>query len=346
MKKQKENAVISQTEIATDNQNTSQLEVEKSGSATSINQNNNLIDITKPCADDLPFGEAIDNYRKEIITSVKRSKLRSTISMAAIIICSIAGLILLSFNQLVTNIIAWCLLGLAAVVIAIFFILNRRIDRPDFEGYVVKASTAINKVTFADGRFTNVVYNSKEKLDLGEVFADGVYTGLTNSVSRNVVNGLFDEHHFKICECALFTGAGRQRKTVFVGKYINFANNLEFENRYIFLLKTKDNIDQPTALEDLEALDGNGDFLIYGPKGADLKALFGTKFISKLKAFKVEKHLLNVIICVSSGHTTAYLSYDDLVNELPVDKKFNPDGVKQFQKEFPILLEALAELAR
>ena len=346
MKKQEEKVVTSQTEEVADNQNVPQPSVEKSESSAPISQNNHPIEITKPTADDLPFGEAIDNYRKEIISSVKRSKLRSTIAMAVIIVCSIAGLILLSFSQLVTNIIAWSLLGLAAVVIAVFFILNRRVDRPDFEGYVVKASTAINKVTFADGKFTNVVYNPKEKLDLGEVFADGVYTGLTNSISRNVVTGLFDEHHFKVCECALFTGAGRQRKTVFVGKYINFANNLEFENRYIFLLKTKDSVDQPTALEDLEALDGNDDFLIYGPKGTDLKTLFGTKFISKLKAFKVEKHLLNVIVCVSSGHTTAYLSYDDLVNELPVDKKFNPDGVKQFQKEFPVLLEALAELAK
>ena len=53
-----------------------------------------------------------------------------------------------------------------------------------------------------------------------------------------------------------------------------------------------------------------------------------------------------MIFCVWAGHTTLYLSYDDLVNELPVDKKFNPDGVKQFQKELPDFMEVLAEIAK
>jgi len=308
--------------------------------------NDNPINIEKPSENDAPYWEAIDEYRKEIIQSVKRSKLRSSISMGIIVACSIAGLILLSFSKTVTNIIAWSLLGVAVVVIGVFFILNRRVDRPDFQGYVVKASTAINKVSFADSKFTNIVYYPKEKLELGDVFSDGVYVGLTNSISRNLVKGSYDNHFFKMCECALFTGAGRQRKTAFVGKYINMVNSLNFEGRFLFLAKSKDNIDLPTALDDLEALEETENFLIYGPKGANAKDVFGTKFLSKVKAISVEKHLLNAIFSVWAGHTALYLSYDDLVNELPVDKAFNPEGVKQFQKELLVFMEALAEIAK
>ncbi len=311
-----------------------------------IKVNDGSIEIEKPSNDDVPYWEAIDTYRNEIISSVKRSKRRSNISMAIIIVCSIAGLILLSLSRTVTNIIAWCLLLVAVVVILIFFILNRRVDRPDFQGYVVKASTAINKASFADGKFSNVVYFPKDKLELGEVFAEGVYAGLTNSISRNLVKGAYSDHHFKMCECALFTGAGRQRKTAFVGKYINFVNSLDFDGRFLFIIKGKESVDQPTSLDDLESLESDSDFFVYGPKGANVKDVFGTKFLSKVKALKVEKHLLNVIFCVWAGHTTLYLSYDDLVNELPVDKKFDPDGVKQFQKELPDFMEVLAEIAR
>lgn len=344
MKKKKENPVISEEEKAVAAPVETQVVVDDKSEAP--NKPVESIVVEKPSPDDVPYWESIDSYRKEIAESMKRSKLRSTISMICIVACSIAGFILLSMNKLVTNIIAWSLLGIAFVIIIVFFILNRRIDRPDFMGFVVKASSDINKVTFADGRFTNCVYYPKDKLELGDVFAEGVYSGLTNSVSRNVVDGLFDEHHFRVCECALFTGAGRQRKTAFVGKYISFTNSLSFEGRFVILSRGKDQVDAPTDLDDLEPLEGSDDFIIYGPKGVDFKAILGTKFISKLKDFKIEKHLLNMIICVWAGKTSAYLSYDDLVNELPVDKKLNPDGLKQYQKELPLLLEALAEIAK
>jgi hypothetical protein len=345
MELDKETVVDESKDVLPENKDEPIIEV-KTTIDNPIKVNDGPIEIEKPSTDDVPYWEAIDTYRNEIISSVKRSKTRSTISMAIIIICSIAGLILLSFSQTVTNIIAWCLLGVAVVVILIFFILNRRVDRPDFQGYVVKASTAINKVSFADGKFSNVVYFPKDKLELGEVFAEGVYSGLTNSISRNLVKGAYSDCHFKMCECALFTGAGRQRKTAFVGKYINFVNSLDFEGRFLFIIKGKESVDQPTALDDLEPLESTDEFFIYGPKGSNVKDVFGTKFISKIKSLKVDKHLLNVIFCVWAGHTSLYLSYDDLVNELPVDKKFNPDGVKQFQKELPEFMEVLAEIAK
>jgi hypothetical protein len=304
------------------------------------------IEITKPTNEDAPYWETIDTFREQIVDSVKRSKRRSTISLGIIVACTVAAAILLSLDNMAASIVAWCLLAVAVVVILIFFILNKRVDRPDFEGYVVKASTAINKVSFADGKFTDVVYFPYEKLDLGEVFADGVYAGLTNSISRNFLKGSYDGHTFKMCECALFTGAGRQRRTAFVGKYINFVNSLNFEGRFIFLVKGKEVVDQPSAIDDLEVLENTDDVYIYGPKGANLKDIFGAKFISKMKSLKVEKHLLNIVFSVWAGHTTLYLSYDDLVNELPVDKKYNPDGVKQFQKELPVFMEVLAELAK
>lgn len=345
MKKKKQNIDVTEISPSVEKEESSEINLEVKDPSSQI-KNSKIIEITKPSADDVPFADLINQTRVNITTAVKRSKVRSSISMGVIVVCCIAGLILLSIGGSATNIIAWCLLGLAIAVIVVFFILNRRIDRPDFEGYIYTASEAINKVTYSDNKFTQVTYDCKEKLELGEVFAEGVYTGLTNSVSRNVVHGLFDGHGFKVCECALFTGAGRQRRTAFVGKYINFINTLNFEGHIVINATSKEKVDQPTALEEIEALDGADDFIIYGPKDFDLKAVLGTKFISKVKALKVEGHLLNMIISIWAGHTSVFLSYDDLVNELPVEKPFNPEGVKQFQKDLPVMMEALAEIAK
>lgn len=311
-----------------------------------LKKKNQIINIDKPNKDDKPFSEVINEARKSILSASKRSNKRSTISMVIILLCSITGIILFTQKNKVCQIISWIVLGLAFVTIVLFFILNRRIDRPDFEGYVATCSTAINKVTFADGRFSNVTYNTKEKLDLGEPFANGVYSGLTNCVSRNVVHGLFDEHSFKVCECALFVGSGRQRKTSFVGKYISMSNNLSFDGRFVLVCKSNDPVDQPSGIDDLDPLDTIGNFTIYGPKGMDYKGVVNNSFLQKIKTYSLEKHLLNIIISIWSGTTTMYLSYDDLVNELPVEKEFKPDGVKQYQKELLLFMEGLALLTK
>ena len=298
------------------------------------------IEITKPTSEEKPYYEVVEEERLKIIALNKKGQVLSTISVILVLGLSIGGI----FTLQTIPVLSYVLMGLAIVVLITFSILNHRVMRPDVKGYVVAASTAINKYVFADTRYSEVKYDPNDKLELQDVSSDGVYDQLVRTASRNVVEGKYDGRTFKVCECALFRpNVKGKQDPAFIGKYLTYPNSLHFEGRLVIVSKGEKDIDIPNGLGDLNQLENDEKFFIYGSDEKLLKDI-DKKFINEIKRLTINNHMLNLTIAIWSGRTIVYASYDDATITLPFYEKYQEDTAKQYREDLLTLLEALTLL--
>ncbi len=295
------------------------------------------IEITKPKKGEEPYYEVVEEKRKELLEVSKKGRIRSTISMIIVIIFLGVSVALLGNKQLVF--LSWIFLGCAAFVIFIFWLINKRIDRPDVRGYIRDASTAINRYTFDSPLFSDVYYDPLDKLDISDVMADGLYKDITNIASRNVVEGKYHGRSFRACELALYSGLGRKQHTIFVGKYLTLHNDLNFEGKIVMHNKLDKDTDLANDIEDLKVLYSNKNFSIYGAEHFDYRALLGKEFLKEIEKFELKKHLLAIHICIQPGRTFFYCSYDDATITLPFYEEINKSPIEQYKKDLVELLD-------
>ena len=301
---------------------------------------NTAIEIEKPVDGEDPYDVVVEKERTAIIAQSKKANVLSTISICIVLALAVGGVVALTKIP----VLAYILMGAAVLVLITFSIVTRRIARPDAKGYIVKASTAINKFTFADNRFSEVYYDPSDKLELGDVSSDGVYQGLVRTASRNVVEGKFNGRSFKVCECALFNpNEGRKQNAAFIGKYLTTTNDLHFEGRIVIISKGEKDADLPNDLDGLQQVVNEEKFFVYADSENVLKEL-DKNFIKAIKNINVSAHLMNLTVCLWAGRSIVYASYDDATITLPFYEKYESDTAVQYRNDLIALLEALSLL--
>ena len=70
------------------------------------------------------------------------------------------------------------------------------------------------------------------------------------------------------------------------------------------------------------------------------------EFIKKFKSIAVERHLLNLNLVIWSGHSSAYLSYDDMIMTLPFEKPFDKESNEQYASNLLDVLNAFELLVK
>ena len=299
-------------------------------------QENQVVEIQKPSPDSKPYYEVVEDERKVLMGQQKKSSRLSTLSIILVMAFSITGIFLLQVNA----IISYVLMGLAIVTLITFSIIIRRVARPDIQGYIVKASTAINEFTFADNRFTNVKYDPSDKLELQDVTNDGAFLDLARTASRNIVEGQFNGRSFKVCEAAFFKAPqGKKQVPVFIGKYLSLTNDLHFEGRIVLVSKGETDADIPDGLEDLVQVENEGKFFAYAPNENSYKEL-NKKFIKAIKEIEVKEHLMNLTVILWAGRTIVYASYDDATITLPFYEQYQENTAVQYRQNLIEFLEA------
>ena len=299
-------------------------------------QENQVVEIQKPSADSKPYHEVVEDERKVLLGQQKKSSRLSTLSIILVMAFSITGIFLLQVNA----IISYVLMGLAIITLITFSIIIRRVARPDIQGYIVKASTAINEFTFSDNRFTNVKYDPSDKLELQDVANDGAFLDLARTASRNIVEGQFNGKSFKVCEAAFFKAPqGKKQVPVFIGKYLSLTNDLHFEGRIVLVSKGETDADIPDGLEDLVQVENEGKFFAYAPNENSYKEL-NKKFIKAIKEIEVKEHLMNLTVILWAGRTIVYASYDDATITLPFYEQYQENTAVQYRQNLIDFLEA------
>ena len=302
--------------------------------------------IEKPSKDQKDYSAAIEEARLDFFKKYKKGRLFSYIAMGVVLALAVASVICITLKSTPAKIVGWSLIGVAVVGMLVFYIVSRNNLPNATKEYIEVVNQQLNMRNFSDTRFSEVSTDKNEKIELSDPISDGIYKGLNNIASRNVINGKFDGRTFKLGDMGVYTGQGRARGSAFVGKYFTYLNDLHFEGRYILVSKGNAPVDLPTDIEDLVVLEETESFMIYGKEGAKPASDLTAKFLDKIKAVKVENHLLNLNVVVWGGHSSVYASYDDQIMTLPYEKEFDNSPNEQYAKNLLSLFDALSLLVK
>lgn len=302
--------------------------------------------VEKPAKDAAPYDKVIEDARLAFHKRFKNGRVRSYIMMAVVMVMAVASVIFITQKAMGFRIAGWVLIGTAVVGMLIYYIVTRNSMPNATKEYIALVNKEINAHNFRDSKFTEVTNDKDEKLDLTDPVADSIYKDLNNIASRNVINGKYEGRTFRVADVGLYSGAGKQRKACFVGKYISYFNDLHFEGRYIITSKGEVPIDLPEDIEDLSVISEEDNLVIYGKANSKPFVDLGKEFINKIKQIKIEKPLLNLNVVVWGGHTSAYCSYDDVIMTLPFDKEFTKDANEKYLDDLIHILDAFHLLVK
>lgn len=291
--------------------------------------------------DERKYETIIEEKRLAFTAKYGKSRRISYIMMAVVMAVAVGSVICLTQKNPALNIVGWVLISSAVVGMLIFYIVNRNRMPYMTKDYIKSVNELMNSYNYTHQDVTEAATDEKEKMDLADVIVDGAYKELTNIASRNVIHARYKNKKFLVSDLGLYTGNGKNSKSVFVGKYISTENTLHFKEHFVINIKNKDNpVDLPTNVEDLALLVDEPDFAIYGPKDEDIKKVAGTKFLPAIRKLVLDEVLLNAVIVIWAGHSAAYLSYCDDIMTLPFQNVFDGKANDVFKDNLYDLLEA------
>ena len=292
------------------------------------------------------YDRVIEDARKELYKSYTMSRRVSNILMFVVVAAIVGIMFLVINNNQVLKIVGYSLAGALLVGMILYYVLTRKNFPNKTKDYVALVSKAVNAEIFKNQEFDEINSNPDEKLGLDDLIGDGVYQEATGVNSRNVVRGTYKKHHFLYAEAALTRPSTRKQQVppLFVGKYISLPNDLKFDGRFVLVFKNpKDPLDLPNAVNDLAVLEDKDDFMVYGPESSNYRDVINNKVVSQLKKLQIGGHLLNVNVVFWSGHSAAYISYDDTIMSVPFDKPLDKAGFDQSFKDILNCFNALTE---
>ena len=304
------------------------------------------VPVEKPEEGALPYDEIIEQARLAFSKKYRAGRRNSYIAMAVVLALAVGAVICIGLNGLVFKILGWSLIGVGIVGMIVFYIVTRNSMPRRTKEYIDLVTKELNVRNFSNTKFTDVTTDPTEKLEVSDCISDAIYLNINNIASRNVVCGHFAGRSFRVGDCGLYTGAGKQRASLFVGKYMTYPNDLHFEGRYIIAIKGSSAVDLPNDIEDLVPVIEEGDFIIYGRKDSKPVSDIGKDFLAKIKKIDVKDNLLNLNIVLWSGHCAAYASYSDPIMTLPFEKEFNKAANEQYAKNMVDIYEAFELLVK
>ena len=302
--------------------------------------------IEKPSKDSPAYEDVIEEARLAFSKVIKKNRIASYIAMGVVLAFAVGSVVLIGMAQMALKIVGWVLVGIAVVGMLVFYIVSRNIVPSATKAYIEVVNEQMNKRNFMDTQFSEASTDKKEKMDLADPISDAIYSNISNIASRNVINGKFSGRTFKVADMGLYSGAGKQRASAFVGKYMTYPNDLHFEGRYILVFKGQVPTDLPTDINDLVVLHEGDDMLVYGKEGNKYEADLGKDFLKEIKKVSIERHLLTLNVVVWSGHSAAYASYDDKIMTLPYQENYDKEPNEQYANNLLQIYNSLKLLTK
>ena len=293
-----------------------------------------------------PYQVVIEDARKELFKSYSLSRRISNILMFVVVAAIVGIMFMIISNNNILKIVGYCLAGALLVGMIVYYLLNRRKFPTKTKEYVELVCDSLNKRAFSKQGFEQIQNDKEEKLQLDDLVGDGIYAEATGINSRNVVHGVYKNHHFLYAEVALLRPAQKKQQVppLFVGRYISMPNQLKFDDRIIVTIKDpKQPYDLPNNVGDLVVLEEKDNWCVYGKEGVNYHDLIDNKILSQLKKLELGNHLLNVNVVFWGGHTAAYISYDDTIMSVPFDKELDYQGFEKSFNDLEICFDALVE---
>ena len=291
-----------------------------------------------------PYQVEIEEARQDLYKQFNKQKRLSNIIMFAVLILIVGIMFMILSNLQWLKIVGYCSAGALVVGMIVYYVLTKSKFPNKTKEYIAHVSTLLRNRMFGK-QYTDVKYDEEEKFAIADFASDGVYKDATGINSRNVIRATYKDHHLTYGEVALLRPSTRKQQVppLFVGKYVTLPNNLEFDGRFVLVIKNlKEPVDLPNAIDDLVLLEEKENMAIYGPEGADFHKVLKGEFFNDLRKIKVENHLFNLNVVIWAGHSAAYLSYDDAIMSFPFDKPFDYEAYEQSFNDVDAMIRLLA----
>ena len=292
------------------------------------------------------FYEKLEANRSEFYKLYDKQRKVSNILMPVAGLLMAGSLVLfIGVPDLWGKITGGVLIGATLIGMIVYFILTRNKLPNKSKEYIRNFALLSDNYVFDHQEIKNPRVLLKKRYAIAELLPDRCYKDICDIASRNIVDFEYKEHNVQVGELALYKPGKRKgaRDILFVGKYMSFANDLHFEDRYIIHISGDKNVDTPNDVEDLALLKEQNRFKIYGKSDANYQKDLGKDVINNLMSIDCTNSLLNVNIVLWAGHTAVYLSYDDGIVSIPLDKKLDSNAYRQLKKNVLDILEILVK---
>ncbi len=292
------------------------------------------------------FASKLEEARKDFFATYKNQRRWSNILMPVVSLLMVASLALFAaVNQNWAKITGGVIIGATLVGMVVFYILTRNKLPNKSKEYIRNFAILSDNYVFSGQEVKNAKALLKKRYAISDFMPDRVYKDISDVASRNIVTFDYKDHHIECGEAALYKkGAKRNQKPIiFIGKYLNFTNDFHFEDRYIINIKGEKDIDVPTDIDDLVVLKEQNRFIVYGKEGANPEKDLGKDLLNNLKSIDCRNCLFNVNIVVWAGRTSVYLSYDDAIVAIPLDKELDSKAYQQLKKNIGEVLQIFFE---
>ena len=292
------------------------------------------------------FYEKLEATRSDFYKAYNSQRKTSNILMPVAGLLMVASLVLfIGVAELWGKITGGVLIGTTLIGMVVYFMLTRNKLPNKSKEYIRNFALMSDNYVFDHQEIKNARVLLKKRYAISEFLPDRVYTGIVDIASRNIVEFEYKGHNVSVGEAALYKqGAKRgQRALLFVGKYMSMPNDFHFEDRYIINISGDKETDLPNDFEDLVVLKKQNRFRVYGKEGAKIEKDLPKDLLNDLKSIDCKNSLLNVNVVLWAGHTAVYLSYDDGIVSIPLDKKLDSSAYQQLKRNILDLLQILVK---
>ena len=301
----------------------------------------------------LEQNETLDSYSEKIEkgrddfykTFSKQRKISNLLIPIVGLIMAASFVMFLAVSEAWGKIAGGVIIGVTLVGMVIFYIITRNKLPGQSQAYLKNFAITSNSYLVSKQEVKEPRLLFKKRFAISDFLPDRVYKDIVDIASRNIVEFEYKGHAVQMGEAALYKKGEKkhQKQLLFVGRYLSFANDYHFEDRYIINIHKKEKVDLPTDFEDLVILKEQNNFAVYGKDGANYAKDLGKNIVNDLLSLDCNNALLNVNIVVWAGHTAVYLSYDDGIVSIPLDKKLDSSAYKQLKKNVLEILEILVK---
>lgn len=288
------------------------------------------------------FYQKLEQNRTDFYKAYNSQRRVSNILMPVAGIAMAGSLVLfVGIKELWGKIAGGVLIGVTLVGMILYYILTRNRLPNKSKEYIRNFALLSDNYVFNHQDYTKKRVLFKKHYGLSDFIPDRVYKNIIDLASRNIVEVEYKGHAVQVGEAALYKqGAKKHQKALlFVGKYMSFSNDYHFEDRYIINIKGDKSTDLPDDIEDLVVLKEQNRFVVYGKEGSKPEKDLGKDILNNLMSIDCKNSLFNVNVVIWAGHTAVYLSYDDGIVSIPLDKALNQSAYQQLKQNILQVLE-------
>ncbi len=229
-------------------------------------------------------------------------------------------------NSSITMYISLGVTALVLVGIGTYSMIFRKKTNAQMKVYFKEYYEHNNAYVYPES-IENLTGTVDDKLPEDAFLDSGIYKDVAKVGSRAYMT--FDYKGYKgiIADAAAQKKGDRQLETLFVGKFIRFADITSSDANLLIYFKGNKRALPPNSLKGRKLIEDSKTMVIYGEGKA--KSLLTKKVRDALSKFDTNKTFIDLAIAINDQGLFFALGYEDDLMVLPLEKPFNPAPTKQ-----------------